>query len=263
VEEKDIISSGILEIYALGMASTAEAAEVEALLANSAEARDELSKIELSLENYALAHAVEPPQHLKQSILNKINPGGQDGIVRDISSSRNVVSMNPIWKYAAAASVILLLGSIALNLFFYDKVEKTTAAYNTSQLELLAANQALSELDNDMGVITNKYSKAVSLEGLPAAPDAAAKVFWIKNTGELYIDPSNLPAAPKGMQYQLWGIVDGKPVDAGMIITDKNDKKYGIQKMKSFGQAEAFAVTLETAGGKPQPEGEMYVMGKM
>lgn len=84
----------------------------------------------------------------------------------------------------------------------------------------------------------------------------------MKNTGEVYIDPGNLPEAPEGMQYQLWGIVDGKPVDAGMIVTKKGNK-YRMQKMKTFGKAEAFAVTLETMGGNPTPKGQMYVMGKM
>ena len=82
----------------------------------------------------------------------------------------------------------------------------------------------------------------------------------MKNTGEVFIDPSNLPDVPKGMQYQLWAIVDGKPVDGGLI---KSDNKSHIQKMKSFGRAEAFAVTLETEGGNPTPKGNMYVMGKI
>ena len=33
--------------------------------------------------------------------------------------------------------------------------------------------------------------------------------------------------------------------------------------MKSFGKAEAFAVTLEKEKGNPTPEGPMFVMGKM
>jgi anti-sigma-K factor RskA len=98
---------------------------------------------------------------------------------------------------------------------------------------------------------------------LEAAPDAAAKIFWMENTGEVYIDPSNLPQTPNGMQYQLWAIVDGKPVDGGMILTSKKGDKYRIQKMKTFGKAEAFAVTLETQAGNTTPKGPMFVMGKM
>jgi hypothetical protein len=33
--------------------------------------------------------------------------------------------------------------------------------------------------------------------------------------------------------------------------------------MKSFGKAQAFAITLETEGGNRQPKGTMYVMGEI
>ena len=70
-------------------------------------------------------------------------------------------------------------------------------------------------------------------------------------------------ALPSDKQYQLWAIVDGKPVDGGMILTSKRGDKYRIQKMKTFGKAEAFAVTLEDEKGNPTPKGPMFVMGKM
>jgi anti-sigma-K factor RskA len=102
------------------------------------------------------------------------------------------------------------------------------------------------------------------LHGMGVAPDAAAKIFWMKNTGEVYVDPSNLPELQPGKQFQLWAIVDGKPVDAGMILTSKQGDKYRIQKMRSFGKAEAFAITIEKAGGSPTPTmDQMVVMGKM
>ena len=64
---------------------------------------------------------------------------------------------------------------------------------------------------------------------------------------------------PSGKQYQLWAIVDGKPVDAG-LITDC----IGLCKMKRIDRAQAFAITLEKAGGSPTPTlTEMYVFGKI
>jgi len=174
-----------------------------------------------------------------------------------------VVSISPFWKYAAAASVILLVGSIVMNVNYYRKIETAQTEKQRIEQQLLTQERVNDEMKNNLNIIQSKYSEPVALHGLQAAPDAAAKIFWMKNTGEVYIDPSNLPEAPAGKQYQLWGIVDGKPVDGGLIITTKKDNKYQILKMKSFGKAEAFAVTLETAGGNPTPKGDMYVMGKM
>ena len=53
---------------------------------------------------------------------------------------------------------------------------------------------------------------------------------------------------PTGKQYQLWAIVDGKPVDAGVI-----NNCIGLCKMKKIDHAEAFAITLEKEGGSPTP----------
>ena len=163
----------------------------------------------------------------------------------------------------AAAAVFLLIGSIALNVVTYNKFSK-------ADQNLLALRQTFDSIQEknivmsaDMDIMQSKYSMPVALKGLEAAPDAAAKIFWMQNTGEVFIDPSNLPDAPEGKQYQLWGIVDGKPVDGGMILTSKKGDKYRIQKMKTFGKVEAFAVTLEPEKGNPTPQGPMFVMGKM
>ncbi len=260
MEIKDIISSGLLEIYALGMSTSSEAAQVVSWVSQYPDVRDELNAIEVSMEHYALSHSIEPAASIKNELIKKIQTFGRNN--KTVSTVK-VINISNFWKYAAAASVILFLGSAVLNVVYFTKLEKAGTALQNTKQELLATNDKLETMNADMSVVKNKYSKAVSLDGLPAAPDAAAKIFWMKNTGEVYIDPSNLPEAPEGKQYQLWGIVDGKPVDGGMIVTTKKDNKYRIKKMKTFGKAEAFAVTLETTGGNPTPKGDMYVMGKM
>ena len=150
-----------------------------------------------------------------------------------------------------------------MNIVNYNKYTQAKNDLTSTQQSLAALEERNQSMEADMSVVQSKYSVPVALKGLEAAPDAAAKIFWMQNTGEVFIDPSNLPEAPQGKQYQLWAIVDGKPVDAGMILTSKNGDRYRIQKMKSFGKAEAFAVTLEKEKGNPTPEGPMFVMGKM
>ena len=69
---------------------------------------------------------------------------------------------------------------------------------------------------------------------------------------------NNLPLAPSDKQYQLWAIVDGKPVDAGII----GDCNGGLCKLKNIPKASAFAITLEKKGGSPTPTlTAMFVMG--
>ncbi len=163
---------------------------------------------------------------------------------------------------------ILLIGSIALNYSYYNKYQTANNQYRSAANDLQIAQEKIKEnqqanlaMKTDINVMTDKNSLPVVLKGTPAVPDAQAKIFWMKNTGEVYVDPTNLPAAPDSMQYQLWAIIDGKPVDAGMISTRQGI--YHFQKMKSFGHADAFAITLEKAGGSPTPKGTMYVIAKI
>ncbi len=99
----------------------------------------------------------------------------------------------------------------------------------------------------------------IEMKGLPGKEQNIATVLWDKNSKDVYIYSSNMQQAPTGKQYQLWAIVDGKPVDAGLI-----NNCTGVCKMnKKIDHAQAFAITLEKEGGSPAPTGDMYVTGKI
>lgn len=266
MEIQDIISSGLLELYAAGIASEAEIRDVEQWLATYPEVSAELKEIASSMQTYANAYAIEPSAVVKDKIMSRINPVENSKVIefdKMPDAGAKAIDTRFFWQMAAAASVILLIASIAFNIVTYNR-------YSEADKNLLALRQTLGSLEEKnsvmeagMSVVQSKYSVPVSLKGLEAAPGAAAKVFWMQNTGEVFIDPSNLPDAPAGKQYQLWGIVNGKPVDGGMILTSSKGDKYRMQKMKTFGKVEAFAVTLEAEKGNTAPKGPIFVMGKM
>ncbi len=259
MEKEEIISSGLLEMYAIGATSAEETKQVEQWKIDYPAVAEELYQIEIAMEAYALFNAVQPAVHLKSEILASIDSKNN---LKTVATPGKIISISPLWKSMAAAALVLLVGSAVLNLLFYNKYKNANSKYEEGQQQMALQTEKLNELNKDWTLVQSKYSQPVALKGLEAAPDAAAKIFWMKNTGETYIDPSNLPDVPAGMQYQLWAIIDGKPVDAGMI-TSKVGKKYKIQKMKTFGKVQAFAVTLETTGGNPTPKGKMYVMGEI
>lgn len=277
MEFKNIISSGLLELYITGIASPEENAEIENLIKKYPEVKLEVEELQTAMESYAMAHAIQPDPSVREKILSQIpNTVSREELSSDDLYEKNsagkIYKMLSNYKWAAAASFLLLLGSLILSYTYYNK-------YHSSSVELAAAQQKLSEFANvqqqleqqkqiaaamnkDMEVVSNKYAKPVALNGTPHSPDAEAKIFWMKNTGEVYVDPTNLPQVPSDKQYQLWAIVDGKPVDAG-IISSKNGM-YHMQKMKTFGKAQAFAITLEKTGGSKTPDmDQMYVMAKI
>lgn len=258
--KEEFISSGLLELYATGIATPEETQIVHKHLDRFPELKQELKEIEMSLENYTLSQSVAPSSSVKEQLFNKIFSAGYN----KETNKAPVVSMSrkyPIplfYKSIAAAVFILLIGSMILNYSYFEKYHKAQNALDVARKQLQQKERSNEAMSHDLDVVTSKYAMPVVLNGTPQAPDALAKIFWMKNNGQVYVDPTNLPKAPDGMQYQLWGIVDGKAVNGGMIETSKGI--YHIQKMKSFGKADAFAITLERAGGSPAPSMDQIIV---
>ncbi len=262
--KEEFISSGLLELYAMRISSKEETQIVKEHLEKFPELKEELNEIEGALENYATSNGTTPNSVVKERLFNQLFPSTEGEEVKEAS----VVSINkkyPIplfYKSIAAAVFILLIGSMVLNYTYFTRYHKAQNDLDVALQQLQQKEQSNEAMSRDLDVVTNKFAMPVVLKGTPQAPEALAKIFWMKNTGQVYIDPTNLPKVPPGKQYQLWGIVDGKPVSGGMIETSKGI--YHIQKMKSFGQVDAFAITLEKAGGSPTPTlDQMVVSAKM
>lgn len=71
----------------------------------------------------------------------------------------------------------------------------------------------------------------------------------------------NLEKLPAGKIYQLWSI-GGIPVSAGMFQPSKDRTAVmKIPKVINMEGLKEFSVTVEPAGGKPQPTGPAYLKG--
>jgi len=70
----------------------------------------------------------------------------------------------------------------------------------------------------------------------------------------------DLPPPPPGRTYQLWTIEGGKPVSAGTFATsDAGQARHAIATSAQLGDAIFLAVTVEPAGGVPQPTGPIVM----
>jgi anti-sigma-K factor RskA len=262
VNLQDYISSGILEAYVLGDLSESEKAEVEKNLLLYPELRKELASIEEAQEVLLLKAGVTPPERIKASLLAKVS--NEQAKVIDINSRQ---ANNP-WKYAAAAAITIALIASFLAFNYWSKWKNTSQQLTAliAQNQLVAqdynqVNNRLDKLERDLEVMNNPQFKRIIMTGTPNAPEAIASVYWNESSNEVYLKVQNLKALASENQYQLWAIIDGKPVDAGIFDADKD----GLIKMKGVSSGAAlFAVTIEPRGGKPSPTLEtMQVKGEV
>jgi cbb3-type cytochrome oxidase subunit 3 len=167
------------------------------------------------------------------------------------------------WKWVAAASIILLAG-VAYWAFStngkYQNLQQANAELK-NQLEQSTARQA--ELDKTAQTLQSPFLKTATLQGTANSPGSFANVYWDSTTKDVWLLVNNMPAPVSAKQYQLWALLNGKPIDLGVIEPNIWQKKL-LVKMKNVQGAEAFAITLEPQGGSPSPTMEkMYVMGKL
>ena len=165
--------------------------------------------------------------------------------------------------FRMAASWVLLALSIGGNIWFFKNwksSEEKLVALETQNQVLAQEGKALkASYQEEVAILQNLDFKVITLAGQPVFPTAKALIYFDKNKKEVYLSALKLPKAPTGKQYQLWAIVNGKPVDAGLI-----DENVNVLKMKSFDKVEAFAISLEVTGGSTTeagPKGAVYVVG--
>lgn len=265
----ELINSGLLEAYVLGQASPDEAALVERMRATEPSVGQEINAIEAALESQALRGAVTPSPAVKSAILDRIAkeavsdtpilklPQGEDG--------RRSSGIN----WLAAASVAALVLSAAMNFLQYRELHEVRGELarlenDRSVLaeELKVQRTAMERADQQLAVVLDPRAEVVRLNGMGAAEGKSARIYWDKAELAVHFDPQAMPAPPEGMQYQLWALVDGQPVDAGMIALETGVP--GLQRMKDIPEAQAFAVTVEKAGGSPTPNlSALVLMGQV
>lgn len=259
---QDYISSGIVESYVLGLASPEEQKEFEQLCLQYPELVEARTAFEISLEQQAMQNAVPPPGSLKAEIQAALQQGSDAKVV---PIQRAPVVKTNWMKYAIAASVALLIASMAWNLSLQSKNNELQANYNKLDSTYNNTVARLDDIEKDLKMITgNPNVKMAAMKGMPDAPTSVATVYWDSTSKDVYLLVTNLPKPASDKQYQLWALLDGKPIDLGMI--DNNyllTQNRLLLRMKNVSSAQAFAVTLEDKGGSPTPKGKMYVLGNL
>lgn len=263
MDVQEYISSGILESYVLGSCSPEESRNVEQMMSEHSEIRDEIRTIQETLELAAMQHAIAPPVGLRARIWESLEEEAAPVVPmhRDSEEQSYDRSAGRTWlAYAASFALIFSAGSVAF--FFYSENKKTRQQLATIEQNNREMQQKVGRIQSDMKVLTHSATKKVTLEGVETSKDSKAVVFWNQNMKKVMLTGVKLPEAPSDKQYQLWALVDGVPVDAG--IFDYNDAASGMVEMKAIDKSQAFAITLEPKGGSPSPHLEaLCVIGNV
>lgn len=280
------ISSGIIESYVVGLVSEREAREVENAIAEFPEIRAAVEACRQDMELYVELSAVKPPKAIRTRILNAIEnetqpegeqllpeelrrPDAAEG-AREKALKMPALNINSAqtWLYVAIAAFLLLIVSVICNFYYagqYKTYLQKTAALAASEAALTRqtkAYQARQEaLEKELNLLKDPALKWTRLSGTGKHTGQLAAIAWNTQSKEVYLLALSLPEPPADQQYQLWAVVNGKPVDAGVF--EMGQQQHALQKMKEVAAAQVFIITLEKKGGNTTPAlNQVFLSGK-
>jgi len=235
-----------------------ELATSYALDALEKQERDELSS-HLATGCEACLDAVRQARIVSDHLVFALEPVAPDARVRKRLLARARGHAKPktgswlVWA-AAAGWVAALGGGVYIH-----------QTRHTLELERTALSRARSELGqarDAVDLVSAPATHSVSLAGQESAPGASAKAFVDARRGRLLLYVYDLPRAAPDTTYQLWIIVDGAPVSVGIFnVATDGSATFDADPLAAFTGDVTVAVTVEPAGGVPQPTGPMVLLG--
>ncbi|GAO45740.1 anti-sigma factor [Flavihumibacter petaseus] len=256
---KDYIQSGAIESCLMGVADEQEQNRLLAMRKMHPEVEAAWQAAEAWLEEQAFAGASPVPLQVKQAIEKSANEhaGTSDDRIIELPVLRRM-------RWLVAALFILFAGSAALCYYFYRQYRNTRQDYLTLLLDQQTAsnqnsiNQArIRTLEGQVQQLSDTAVQKVILNGVRGREANMVTVFWNRHSHEILLQVNQLPPLPAGKQYQLWAIVNGKPIHAALL---SKELQFGL--VGGVAQAQAFAITIEPEGGSQAPTlTEMMVIG--
>ena len=161
--------------------------------------------------------------------------------------------------WLAAASIALLISTSWLvfrNSQYSKRITELETRIADSEQEFADLNARFTANTKYLTDVTSPDTRKILLSSKTSDPGANAVVFLNTKDSSVLISINQLAEIPETNQYQLWALVDGKPIDMGVL--DSN----GLQKTKNIPEllnAQAFAITLEKKGGSLIPTLEKMV----
>lgn len=228
----------LLAAYALDAVDDHERRVFEEHLLGCAECERELAGLAPTVEALGSSVATPPPEHLRESVLREVADMRASAADRhattapadDLAARRTARSSRRLVALGAAAAAVAVIMALMFGPFRGEgpMTPATIAAAGDAQ----------------------RYEVRVG--------DATATIIVSRSLDRAAIETTDMAPAPDGQDYQLWfAHADGSVTDAGvmprvddaaMVLSDEVDDAVGV------------SLTMEPAGGSPQPTSDPLVL---
>ena len=284
---QQFVSSGLIELYALGIATADQAAEVERMAAEYPEVQRELDKVRTALERYGTLYTVQPPAGLRDRILTI--PSGVPNVPDAEPERREPTpapraedptrrspkgrSGNKLLPLALIGLSVLSLALAVLSVILFNRSDaegervaalraqltQRDATLDSLQTACADTEETLNQVQSQLDFIQNPNTNPVELTPLRRRRNPAqAIVYWNAEQNRALVNPINLPAIDGNQTYQLWAETPRGLLPVGTF----QNTPATFQSVDFEEGAVNLYVSLEPLGGSTTPTaGQVKLIG--
>jgi anti-sigma-K factor RskA len=248
------------DLYALGALEGEEKQVLEAHIAGCALCTAKLAEARGRVSLLALAaKPIAPPAAVKSRLMEQVRAENRPSRARgETRSSERASGIFGRWTFAWAAAAAVL--AVATGLLWYQNVKEQEKIQQALK-DAAATELKIQNAQKLIEILQAPDSVMISMASSDSA-QVTGKVCYNARLGKLACS-THLPSAPADKSYQLWLVpTAGNPLSAGLIAPNMiSTDDMWMTDVKAGTDAKAFAVTLEPAGGVPQPTGPKVLVG--
>lgn len=247
-------------LFAIGATTPEEGAALEAAMRTDAALAAEVESFRFVPDALVSSLAVAPSPALRSSLLTAARSARPE-----VSGALRRSSWRPSWRpswmpLALAASLVAALGLGAYTLRLRDALESRSIAVAALEARLGQRERTLNTvLEADDALYL------VRLQPIAGGGGPGVQFFWNAKQGRAVAHVFGLPSAPAGRDYQIWALVDGKPVSLAVFDSDADGHALveDFTLPASTAGVSAVLISLEPTGGSPQPTTAPFLGGAM
>jgi anti-sigma-K factor RskA len=263
---KELITSGELELYVAGLLSEERNKEIAVLVEQDEALKKEVEDIENVVMHLAGQATTSDNQDftavLKKIVTDRVS---EQTNVKSISTTTKpkVFPLAKVAGWAAAAVFLLLFGfQFQKNTSISSNLNANIQENKTLKDSLLKQIFELNYKDDLLSLAISTETEIIKLSGQDISPSSKAVVFWNTKENKVIIDAKDLPNAPKGMVYQVWSLKLDPLTPTSIGLLEGFDQSNALFVLDNKNSSEAFGITLEPEGGSETPTLEkLFVLG--
>ncbi|MGH9745079.1 MAG: anti-sigma factor [Candidatus Acidiferrales bacterium] len=252
------------DLLALGALDPAEAQAIEAHIRACSDCSGKLAAARGRIAALSFAAPqVAPSAAVKERLMRQIRDTARAETQSSAAPVRGIVPPQPPRGARRSAWFAILAPAYALlflaTFYLWRQNVRLEREVNQFRSVMVTQQRELDETRNVAHLFEAQDTLKVSLAPMPGMPAGAVRVMYNEKMGLLMYDGWIAPP-PEDKSYQLWVVpMEGQPISVGVFNPATSDTAHWMTKVPAGVAAKAFAVTLEPAGGMPEPTGPMVM----